>query len=108
MMKRETIVVADCACHRHDRKCMGSDSSRHHHGNRIGVEYRQHVGNNVSALANSGCSIPTQYVTDASAAERKAHHAALLLAYAMSKQVVLTVEGCVGPYPRIIGVEIRN
>lgn len=56
----------------------------------------------------SGCSIPTQYVTDASAAERKAHHAALLLAYAMSKQVVLTVEGCVGPYPRIIGVEIRN
>jgi|GEM_PF-4551105 len=53
-MKRETIVVADCACHRHDRKCMGSDSSRHHHGNRIGVEYRQHVGNNVSALANIG------------------------------------------------------
>jgi hypothetical protein len=57
-------------------------------------------------LAQLGCVDNAKYKKDPNLPERKAHHATLMLAYAMGKAVVLTIDGCIGDYPRVVGVEI--
>jgi hypothetical protein len=59
-------------------------------------------------LLATGCTYNHQYTTDPNSPERKAHHAVLLTAQAMGKPIIITIDGCWGTYPRIIGVAMQN
>lgn len=66
------------------------------------------VATTAQQLSGTGCASSAYYTTDPTSAERKAHHAVLLMAHATGKAVVITVDGCYGNYPRIIGVGIAG
>ena len=59
-------------------------------------------------LLATGCVYNTQYTTDPLSPDRKVHHAVLLMAQALGKPVIITIEGCYGNYPKIIGVTMQN
>jgi len=59
-------------------------------------------------LLATGCVYNTQYTTDPLPPDRRAHHAVLLMAQVTGKPVIITIDGCYGNYPKIIGVTIQN
>lgn len=59
-------------------------------------------------LVNPGnCPNTVVYATDVAIADNKNQKAALMLAFAQGKQVILAVQGCSAQsYPRIVGVQV--
>lgn len=60
-------------------------------------------------VANPGkCTTPDGYLSDATQPGFKVYYAAALLAFAQNARVVVTIDGCLGTRPRLIGINIER
>jgi hypothetical protein len=60
-------------------------------------------------LADPGCEVTDAgYATDPADPGHQLHHAMLMMAFAMRKEVQILAEGCAFGKPRIIAVSIRE